>query len=188
MAKIGYARTSTVDQEAGLAWQTGELEAWGAEKIFREQVSSVAERRELEKMLDYIREGDVVGVTRLDRLARSVRDLLAISDQIKRKGATLHVFNLGDTGTATGELVFLVIGAIAQFERKLMLERQREGIAKAHAEGKYKGRPPKLYEKADEMRQLEELGVSRAEIARRFGIARSSVYRILDGEAQGEAA
>jgi DNA invertase Pin-like site-specific DNA recombinase len=102
----------------------------------------------------------------------------------------LRVLNLGDTGTATGQLVFTVIGAIAEFERRLMLERQREGIAAAKIAGKYKGRIPTARRKADEVRALDAQGVDRAEIARRLGMGRTSVYRCLGlvrDEVQGEA-
>src|SRR5437763_8772603 len=138
---IGYARTSTLDQTAGFEAQLGELAQAGCEKVFREQVSSVAPRAQLEAALEYIREGDVLVVCKLDRLARSTQHLLEIVERVKRKGAHLHVLNLGmDTSTATGKLLLTMIGAIAQFE--MMLERQREGIAKARSEGKYKGRAP----------------------------------------------
>jgi DNA invertase Pin-like site-specific DNA recombinase len=178
--RVGYARTSTVEQEAGLDAQIRDLRAAGCEEIFAEQVSSVAKRAKLEEAITFVRKGDTLVVTRLDRLARSTRDLLELRDRIKAKGAELNVLNLGDTGSATGELVFTVIGAIAQFERKLMLERQREGIAKAKAEGRYKGRPAKLHEKLDEIRILDRQGTPRANIARQFGIARSSLYRLLE--------
>jgi DNA invertase Pin-like site-specific DNA recombinase len=181
--KVGYARTSTADQEAGLEAQIRDLQAAGCEEIFAEQVSSVATRPKLEETITFIRKGDTLIVTRLDRLARSTRDLLELRDCIKAKGAELNVLNLGDTGTATGELVFTVIGAIAQFERKLMLERQREGVAKAKNEGKYKGRPAKLHEKLDEMRSLDRQGIPRAKIARQVGVARSSLYRLLAADA-----
>jgi DNA invertase Pin-like site-specific DNA recombinase len=134
---VGYGRTSTVEQEAGLEAQTRDLTAAGCEKIFSEQVSSVAERAELERALDFVRQGDTLVVTRLDRLARSVRDLLEIVDRIAAKGAALKVLAMGlDTGGATGRLMLQVLGAVAEFERALMLERQREGIRKAQAAGK----------------------------------------------------
>jgi DNA invertase Pin-like site-specific DNA recombinase len=177
---VGYARTSTLDQEAGLEAQIRDLKAAGCEEIFAEQVSSVAQRKKLKEALTFIRKGDTLVVTRLDRLARSTRDLLELRDRIKSKGAQLNVLNLADTGTATGELVFTVIGAIAQFERTLMLERQKEGIAKAKAEGRYKGRPSKLHEKLGEIHALESQGFNRAQIAHRLGMARSSLYRILE--------
>jgi DNA invertase Pin-like site-specific DNA recombinase len=96
----------------------------------------------------------------------------------------LRVLNLGDTGTATGQLVFTVIGAIAEFERRLMLERQREGIAAAKAAGKYKGRAPTARAKAEQIRELDAQGVDRAEIARRLEIGRTSVYRVLAATGQ----
>src|SRR5437763_3757802 len=138
---IGYARTSTLDQTAGFEAQLNELTHAGCEKVFSEQVSSVAPRAQLEAALEYIREGDVLVVCKLDRLARSTQHLLEIVERVKRKGAHLQILNLGmDTSTATGKLLLTMIGAIGQFE--MMLERQREGIAKARSEGKYKGRAP----------------------------------------------
>jgi DNA invertase Pin-like site-specific DNA recombinase len=178
--KIGYARTSTIEQEAGFEAQLRELDTIGCEKVFREQVSSVARREQLEAAVDYVREGDTLVVTKLDRLARSTRHLGEIMDSLSGKGAHLKIMDLGiDTGTATGELVVNLIGAIAQFERKMMLERQREGIAKAKADGKYKGRKPTARAKADDVRRLKSEGVGATEIAKELGIGRASVYRIL---------
>src|SRR5437868_2723498 len=117
--------------------QIRDLRAAGCEKIFEEQVSAIGPRRQLEVALDFIREGDTLLVTKLDRLARSTQHLLEIAERVKAKGADLHILNLGaDTSTATGRLMFTVIGAIACFERELMLERQREGVARAKTEGK----------------------------------------------------
>jgi DNA invertase Pin-like site-specific DNA recombinase len=99
---------------------------------------------------------------------------------VKAKGADLCILNLGDTSRATGRLMFTVIGAIACFERELMLERQREGIAKAKAEGKYKGRKPTARARSAEVKALKAEGVRPIEIARRLGIGRASVYRVLD--------
>jgi DNA invertase Pin-like site-specific DNA recombinase len=127
---IGYARTSTLDQTAGFEAQLDELSQAGCEKVFSEQVSSVAPRGQLEAALEFVREGDVLVVCKLDRLARSTQHLLDIVDQVKRKGAHLQILNLGmDTSTATGKLLLTMIGAIGQFEREMMLERQREGKA-----------------------------------------------------------
>src|SRR6266849_665176 len=180
--KVGYARTSTLEQKAGFEAQLRELEAIGCEKVFREQVSSVAQRLQLEAVLDFVREGDVLTVTKLDRLARSTQHLLEIVERVRRKEAHLQILNLGmDTGTATGKLLLTVIGAIGQFEREMMLERQREGIAKAKADGKYKGRKPTARAKADEVRALDAQRIGPTEIAKRVGIGRASVYRILDG-------
>ena len=149
--KIGYARTSTLEQRAGFHAQVRDLEAVGCAKIFREQVSSVGERPELERALDFVREGDTLVVTRLDRLARSIAHLSDIALRTKAKGAHLQVLELGmDTGTAMGRLMLNLIGSIAQFEREMMLERQREGIAKAKAEGRYRGRKPTALAKAAE--------------------------------------
>ena len=180
--KIGYARTSTIEQEAGFEAQVRELEKVGCEKIFREQVSSVARREQLEAAIDYLRDGDTLVVTKLDRLARSTRHLGELMDSLSNKGAHLQIMDLGiDTGTATGELVVNLIGAIAQFERKMMLERQREGIAKAKSEGKYKGRKPTARAKAEDVKRLRSEGVGATEIAAQLGIGRASVYRILSG-------
>jgi len=140
---VGYARTSTIDQTAGFEAQLRELAAAGCEETFQEQVSSVAERRQLHAAMDYVREGDIFVVAKLDRLARSVLDLMAILQALERKRVGVRILNLGmDTQTPTGKLMLTVMGAIAQFEREMMLERQREGIAKAKAEGRYKGRKP----------------------------------------------
>ena len=178
--RIGYGRTSTLDQRAGMEAQLRDIRSAGCEKIFHEQVSSVEKRPQLEACLDFIREGDTLVVTKLDRLARSTHHLLEIADRVKSKGAALHVLNLGaDTGTATGRLMFTVIGAIACFERELMLERQREGIARAKAEGKYKGRKPTARARSAEIKALKAAGVRSVEIARRLGIGRASVYRVL---------
>ena len=180
--KIGYARTSTLEQEAGLEAQIRDLTAAGCEKLFSEQTSSVGARKELEKVLDFIREGDALIVTKMDRLARSVRHLGEITQTLRQKNASLQILNLGiDTGNATGELVLNVMASIAQFERSMMLERQREGIAKAKMAGKYRGRTPTARRKADEVRKLHASGVGPVEIAKRLGIGRSSVYRVLNG-------
>ena len=153
--KFGYARTSTLEQEAGFEAQRRDLNAAGAEKIFAEQVSSVARRDQLDRLLDELRRGDVVIVTKLDRLARSMRDLLEIVDCIEKAGASLRILAMNlDTGTPTGKLMLNVLGSVAQFEREMMLERQREGIAKAKAQGKYRGRAPTAKAKTNEIKVL----------------------------------
>jgi DNA invertase Pin-like site-specific DNA recombinase len=176
-AIVGYARTSTIEQVAGIEAQERDLRAAGVTKLFSERVSSVAPRAELGRATEYLREGDVFVVTKLDRLARSVPDLVGIMKQIDAKGASLRILGLNlDTTTPTGKLMLNLLGSIAQFERELMLERQREGIAKAKADGKYKGRMPTAKAKSDE-------------VARQLGIGRSSVYRIIDasGPSKSEA-
>lgn len=176
---IGYARTSTAEQVAGIEGQRRDLTVAGCTKVFSEQVSSVADRTQLEAALDFIREADVLVVTKLDRLARSMRDLLSIVEVIERKRATLRVLAMNlDTSTATGKLMLNVLGSVAEFERDMMLERQREGIAKAKAEGKYKGRRPTAQERANDVLRLANQGLGTCEIAVRLDISRSSVWRI----------
>jgi DNA invertase Pin-like site-specific DNA recombinase len=183
--KIGYARTSTVEQKAGLEAQLRDLKAAGCEKIFQEQLSSVdAKREQLEAAIEFCREGDVLICTKLDRLARSVADVVTIEARLNKKGAALHIMDPAmDTSSPAGRLVFNVLASIAQFEREIMLTRQREGIAKAKGEGKYKGRKPTARAKAAEVKQLLAEGVSATETARRLGIGRRSVYRILGDQA-----
>lgn len=180
--KIGYARTSTAEQLAGLEAQERDLEAAGVDKIFREQLSSVEARRtELEAALEFIREGDTLVVTKLDRLARSVANLVEIEAKLQAKGANLQILAIGiDTTTSTGRLLFNVVASVAQFEREIMLERQREGIAKAKGEGKYKGRAPTARAKSVEVLEMLKAGVGASEVARRLGIGRKSVYRIIE--------
>ncbi|WP_431064804.1 recombinase family protein [Methylotuvimicrobium sp.] len=177
---IGYARTSTTEQIAGLEAQLRELEAAQCKKIFQEQVSSVSVRAQLEAALEFTREGDVLVVTKLDRLARSVADLMAIIQTLEKKQAGLRILNLGmDTQTPTGKLMLTVLGGVAQFEREIMLERQREGVAKAKAAGKYKGRKPLAAELRQEVIELAANGVTKTQIARQLNIGEASVYRIL---------
>ena len=179
--KLGYARTSTLDQIAGFEAQQAELKAAGAVKLFVEQLSSVsANRPQLEAAIDYGREGDVLLVTRLDRLARSVADLIAIEARLRAKGVALRILNPAlETETAAGRQMFNVFGAVAEFERSIMLERQRAGIARAKAAGRYKGRHPNAKLKADLVRELIASGISPTKAAKAAGISRASIYRIL---------
>jgi DNA invertase Pin-like site-specific DNA recombinase len=192
MTMIGYARTSTIDQRAGLDAQIRDLKAVGCceRDIYTEQVSSVAERTELDLVLSRIlRPGDVLVVTKLDRLARSVADLVAIVSGLKETGAALKVLDSPiDMTSPFGELILNVLGAIAQFERQIMLERQREGIAAAKAEGKYKGRKPTVRAHAAEIARLHDEGLSNAEIARRLGVHRANVGRVLASLSSAKAA
>lgn len=175
---IGYARTSTTDQEAGLEAQLRELQDYQCNEIFSEQISSRAERPQLTAALAFARRGDVFVVTKLDRLARSVADLVDITKLLELKGVTLRILNLNlDTSTPTGKLMLNMLGSIAQFERELMLERQAEGIAKAKAEGKYRGRPPSV--DREKIRELVALGIPKAKVAKQLKISRETVYRAL---------
>ncbi len=185
---IGLARTSTLEQVAGLEAQIRDLEAYGCERIFKEQVSSVAERQHLEAALGMLRTGDKLVTTRLDRLARSVQHLGQIIERINSAGASLVILDLGgtavDTSNPTGKLILNVMSSVAQFEREMMLERQREGIAKAKSEGKYKGRKPTARAKTDMVKLALDKGISKAQICRDFDISKTSLYRII-GELKG---
>jgi DNA invertase Pin-like site-specific DNA recombinase len=177
---VGYARTSTVEQIAGFETQERELRAAGVERVFAEQISSVATRAQLEAALDFIRGGDVFVVTKIDRLARSVGDLCGIVKRIESQGATLRILSINlDTATSTGKLMLNVLASVAQFEREMMLERQREGIAKAKGEGKYKGRAPTARAKTADVHRLAAEGKTREAIAAELGIGVASVYRAL---------
>ncbi len=179
---IGYARTSTADQAAGFEAQLRDLKAAGCEKVFAEQLSSVdvANRTELARAIEFAREGDTLVVTKLDRLARSVAHLLDLVDALEAKGVALRILGMAiDTGTPNGRLMLNILGSVAQFEREIMLERQREGIAKAKAAGKYRGRAPTARSRSDDVLELHRKGTGASEIARRTGISRASVYRLL---------
>lgn len=177
---IGYARTSTIEQISGFESQIMELQNAGCEKIFREQVSSIAIRTQLESALEFVRDGDVFVVTKIDRLARSISDLMAIIKSLEKKKVGLRILNLGiDTGTPTGKLMLTLLGGIAQFEREIMLERQREGVARAKAEGKYKGRKPIAIDKQREVIRLVSEGMPKANVAKQLGLGEASIYRIL---------
>lgn len=178
---VGYARTSTTDQKAGLEAQLRDLQQVGCSKIFSEELSSVADRRpQLEAVIEWAREGDILVVTKLDRLARSVADLVTITEALRKKGVGLRILAMNlDTSTPTGKLMLNLLGSIAEFERELMLERQREGIAKAKAEGKYAGRQPTARRKADDVMRMKAEGKSANDIVKTLEISRASVFRII---------
>ena len=182
---IGYARTSTVDQQAGFEAQLVELNTYGCERTYQEQVSAVATRTQLERAIDMLREGDKVVVTKLDRLARSVAHMGDLLEQIEAKGAGLIIMSMGnervDTSTATGKLILNMMVSVAQFEREMMKERQVEGIKRAKAEGKYKGRVPTAMRQADKVKALVEAGVQRVQVQEQLGISKASFYRCLSG-------
>lgn len=181
MTRIGYARTSTTDQN--LAAQIAALKAAGCEVIREEQRSgaSLEGRPQLNTILDFIHGGETLVVTRIDRLARSLRDLQVIVDRLKAKGANLFATEQPvDTSTAAGKAFFDMLGVFAEFETNLRRERQAEGIAAARSRGTYKGRPPKI--DRVEIRLRLEQGHGPTQIARDLGISRGTVYQARKGE------
>lgn len=180
---IGYARTSTADQTAGLESQIRDLKAAGAERIWSEQISSIADRAQLAEALRFARDGDVFMVAKPDRLARSTAELLSIEQDLTRRKVGLVILSMGggplDTRNPTARLMLTILAGVAMWEREIMLERQREGIAKAKAAGKYKGRKPTARNQAAEIVRLAAGDTPRGEIAMRLGISEPSVYRIL---------
>jgi len=176
---IGYARVSTDGQN--LDAQTDALKAAGAGKLFADKISgSKRERPELDRMLDQLRDGDVVTVTKYDRLARSLKDLLEIVEAIRERGAGFRSLAEDiDTTTPAGRLVFHVFASIAQFERERISERTREGLQAAKARGRVGGRPPALTtaQKAEARRMRDDEHRSISEIARLFKVSERTVRR-----------
>jgi DNA invertase Pin-like site-specific DNA recombinase len=186
MPLYGYARVSTIDQDLGL--QREALKAAGCSVIRAEKASGThrSGRTELQVLLDFIHRGDTLVITRIDRLARSLKDLQDIVHELKEKGVKLKAIEQ-PIDTATGKAFLDMLGVFAEFEANLRRERQLEGIAAAKARGVYKGRKPII--NATEIRRLsqeEKLGAT--EIARRLGIGRASVYRVLGRPMQRLAA
>lgn len=180
MTKIGYARVSTIDQS--LEVQRQALSAAGCTVIREEKKSgaSTQGRTELQTVLEFLRKGDELVVTRIDRLALSIGDLQDIARAVRDKGATLRATEQPiDTSSAAGKAFLDMLGVFAEFETNLRKERQREGIAQAKAKGVYKGRPPSI--KAAEIASLKAEGLGATEIAARLKIGRASVYRVLEG-------
>lgn len=176
--KIAYARVSSTGQNE--AAQVDLLKQHGAEEVFVEKASATTRdrRTKLTEAIKFARKGDALMVTRLDRLARSVPDLHAIAKELAAKGVDLIATEQNiDTTTPTGRLMFNMLGAIAEFETDLRKERQLEGITKAKAEGRFKGRPATM--DTEGIRAAHAAGDKPAQIARRFNVARSSVYRAL---------
>ncbi len=181
--KVGYARTSTIEQVAGIEAQVRDLQAAGCEPddIFQEHASAVKQRDELDKALAYVRKGDTLIVTKLDRLARSLPDLFRIVDILKGKGVNLQVIAMGiDTATPNGKLMLSMMGAFAEFEREIMLERQKEGIAKAKLNNKYAGRKSVPNEIEQAVLSYVETGVAKSWIAKKLSISPATIYRIID--------
>src|SRR4051794_3384898 len=178
MTTIGYARVSTIDQD--LTLQIEALTAAGCDVIRKEKVTGTTTqgRVELATVLDFIRAGDVLVVTRVDRLARSIGDLQDIVRALKAKGASLKATEQPiNTATAAGKCFLDMLGVFAEFETNLRRERQLEGIAKAKSAGVYKGRPASI--DAVRVRELKAQGLGASKIAKALNIGRASVYRVL---------
>lgn len=178
MATIGYARVSTTDQN--FEAQLEQLQAAACSKIYQEKASGVkVDRPELAAMLDFCREGDTVVVCKLDRIARGTAHLLTIVDTLEKKGVGFKVLNINlDTSTPTGKLMLSMLAAIGQFEREMMLERQREGVEIAKKAGKYKGRKPTAKEQAGKVMEMLGQGMTKQAVADALKIGVASVYRI----------
>lgn len=175
---IGYARVSTTDQDT--SGQIARLRDVGCEVVREEKVSGRSRngRSELATILDFIRPGDTLVVLKLDRLGRSTRDVLNLVHELDERGAFLHVLE-PDISTAgpMGKMMLTVLGMVAEMELQFIRERQRDGIERAKAKGIYRGRKPSIDK--DHVLRLKAEGVGPAEIARRLGIGRASVYRTL---------
>ena len=185
--KVGYIRVSTEEQHE--ARQMEAMKGFGIDKYFIEKKSgkNTTDRPQLQAMLDFVREGDTVYIHSLDRLARSTQDLLNIVEQLQAKGVELHSDKEAiDSNTPTGKLMLTMIAAINQFERENLLERQREGIAIAKEQGKYKGRKqikPEAWEEAYAKYRAREIK-SVSELAKVLNISRPTVYKLIEQEEQ----
>ena len=182
MERVGYARVSSAGQSLDV--QLEKLTAAGCSKVFREKRSGrqAENRPELQACLEYVREGDVLVVSRLDRIARSVLDLAKISDRLQKKGVALVVLDQGlDTSTSEGKLMFNLLGAFAEFEADIRHERQKDGIELAQRKGTRFGRKKALDATQTEriQRLRAEEGFSISQLQERFAVGRSSVYRAL---------
>lgn len=179
MAIIGYARVSTEGQE--LTAQLEQLQAARVDKLFKEKASGVKQDRpQLAAMFDHLREGDTVVICKLDRIARSTKHLLEIVDTLEAKKVSFKVLNINlDTSTPTGKLMLSMLAAVGQFEREMMLERQKEGIRLAKDAGAYKGRKPTAKAQTAKVLDLISQGKTRQAVADELKIGVASVYRIM---------
>jgi len=181
--KIGYARVSTKDQSLEIQLTALNKECNKAH-IYQEKVSGTgkAAREQLRECLDFIREGDTLVITKLDRLARSMGDLMTIKTKLKAKGATLQILDqpaLNDS-SLTGDLMFNIMGAIAEFETGIRSERQIEGVAAALAKGTHFGATAKLSgQQIEEMKAGREAGMLIRELMEKYSLSKSSVYRLM---------
>lgn len=179
---IGYARVSTVEQS--LDRQLDALESCGVEKVFTEKVTGKkSDRPELLRMMDQLRDGDVVIVSELTRLSRSTKDLFAIVEQVQAKGADIKSLKEAwlDTTTAHGKLMFTIVAGLSQFEADLISQRTREGLAAARARGRLGGRPRVAVDKANmALKMYDSNEFSIGEICKSCHIGKSTLYRLLD--------
>ena len=182
--KIGYARVSTQDQDLSL--QLDALHDAGCAEIYQEKITGAKrERPQLQKMLEHLREGDVIVIWKLDRLARSLKDLVELVNQIQERGAALLSLNDQiDTTTPQGKFTFHVFAALAEFERDIIRERTRAGLAAARARGRKGGRPKGLTKKAEHTAIIAEKlyldgGISIQEICEQLAISKGTLYNYL---------
>ncbi len=179
---IGYARVSTTDQNCD--YQIDELTKIGCEKTYVEKASAkTKDRPELNRLLDTLRQGDIVVVCKLDRLGRSLKDLITLLDIFKTKGVQFKSLSENiDTTTSTGKLVFNIIGAIAEFERDIIVERANQGLKVARARGRKGGRKQKLTDKQIKLAKsmLQDPSVQKSDVAKHFNISRPTLNRYLD--------
>jgi DNA invertase Pin-like site-specific DNA recombinase/predicted nucleotidyltransferase len=183
MTHYGYARVSTEGQT--LDAQIEALKAAGCTEVFKERISGArADRPQLTRLLAKVGQGDLVTVTRLDRLARSTRDLLNVLDDIAVRGAGFRSLadTWADTTTAHGRLMLTVLGGLAEFERELIRARTGEGRERAKARGQHMGRPPRLtpHQRAEALKALQEGSETQADLARRFAVSQSTISRLGD--------
>lgn len=174
---VGYARVSTTDQSLDV--QMDELGAHGCDRIFQDQASGTSRARAgLVEMMQFVRDGDTIVVSRLDRFARSLTDLFQLLDELSRKGVAFQCVHQSiDTSSSTGKLTLAILGAVAEFENDIRRERQRAGIAKAKVNGVYKGRRAGI--DVERVREMAAQGMTVGAIASQLGCHRQSVYRLL---------
>ena len=184
---VGYGRVSTTDQSLDV--QLEMLQFNGCDKIFSEHASGAESdnRKELQRALQYVQAGDTLVVCKLDRIARSTKDLLAIAETLEKKGVAFRILNINvDTGTPTGKMMLTILGAVATFEREIMLERQAEGIKRAKSNGVYRGKAPVIREAATpSVLAMRAQGIPHLDIAAELGIGVATVYRICKRAAAG---
>ena len=181
MAKVGYARVSTVGQSLDI--QISRLKEHGCDEIFEDKhTGTTADRPALKECRTYLRKGDSLVITKLDRLARSTFHLTQIGEELKTKGVDLVVLDQDiDTSTSTGKLLFNMLASIAEFETEIRKERQMEGIAKAKEKGIQFGRKPKLTsQQILSLKQDREKGIKIAELMDRYTLSKATVYRLLN--------